>query len=224
MNQWFRTGWVGRYWLALIVYVSGLCVTAVWHVWPLLPRISLWDLQDTAQLVTWVYGVAVVAAWQITLFLPLGVLVSFGFGGRDCQNAVDNQTAARKLGAQSVANGGKTTVDGGEEGPAFPDPKPTTADAKGSVTIVIGAKLDEVQEDEICNQLIDRVDDPNLALAGVPTYRQGITRIEIAPVRDVASYAKRIDFARVVAVDVEQRTITVELNKPASKGAEKSGK
>lgn len=109
MKRWCRGSWRGRYRLALIVYACGLCVSGLLQFWPLLPATSLWDLQETAQLVAWVYRVAVAAAWQMALFLPMGVLVSYSVGRREARKTVDNQTVlrelcVRKLGVQSVPN------------------------------------------------------------------------------------------------------------------------
>ena len=99
--QPFRRSRATRYWLALIIYICLLCVSGVWQVWPLLPETSLWELQHTSQLATWAYRVAVAATWQIALFLPMGVLVSYSLGRRERPTFVENGTTELTAGVRS---------------------------------------------------------------------------------------------------------------------------
>ncbi|MEX2287848.1 MAG: hypothetical protein WD648_12215 [Planctomycetaceae bacterium] len=87
--------------------------------------------------------------------------------------------------------------------------EPASRDA--GVTIAIDAPLDEQAEDTLCNQLNAIADHPDVAVTETPMFARGRTTIRVWPVADVAAYAKRIDFARVIKLDNNSRTIVIEL-------------
>ncbi len=87
--------------------------------------------------------------------------------------------------------------------------EPASRDA--GVTIAIDAPLDEQAEDTLCNQLNAIADHADMAVTETPMFARGRTTIRVWPVADVAAYAKRIDFARVIKLDSNSRTIVIEL-------------
>jgi hypothetical protein len=104
-------------------------------------------------------------------------------------------------------------MGGGEGGPTFPDPAEVADDA---VMIVVVNKLDEDAEDDLVTKLVKKADDPDLGVVDFVGSGKGL-KIEVSEVKDVAAFAKKIDFARVLAVDVKGRTITIDSSQPAAK-------
>ena len=64
-------------------------------------------------------------------------------------------------------------------------------------------------------------DVPERGLAVPRKEDSGELRIAVSPVGDVQAFAERIDFARVVSVDEETRTVVVELR--SEEGAPAAG-
>jgi len=73
----------------------------------------------------------------------------------------------------------------------------------------VKAALNEADGHEVGAKLAPITDDLKLAVVFGPNFREGITEFTVTPVSDVAGFAKRIDFATVLAVDAAQRTVTV---------------
>lgn len=97
-------------------------------------------------------------------------------------------------------------MQGGMDGsPALP--APATGD---EVTVIVKQELDEEKISEIAKQLEAASDNADASLS-LPLVDDGATEITVVPVKDVAAFAKRIEFAKVVEVNAEQRTVTIEL-------------
>jgi hypothetical protein len=94
---------------------------------------------------------------------------------------------------------------GMEGGPALP--APATGD---EVTVIVKQELDEEKISEIAKQLEAASDNADASLS-LPLVDGGATEITVVPVKDVAAFAKRIEFAKVVEVNADQRTVTIEL-------------
>lgn len=87
-----------------------------------------------------------------------------------------------------------------------PDPLPPGGD---SVVVIFDRELDAAEEEALQLNFSPLTDDGQ-GLA-IPHIEKGTTRYDIAPVRDVAAFARRIDFAEVIAIDPAARTIRVRL-------------
>jgi hypothetical protein len=119
-------------------------------------------------------------------------------------HAVVNETVAPGLGLLMLQQGMVSRDTAARSG----DP------SNESVVVQFTSKLDQASEDALIDKLLDRVDQPDLGLAPPPVATETGTRLEVSPVQDVAAFAKRIDFGKVIDVNVETRTITVELSEP----------
>jgi hypothetical protein len=98
-------------------------------------------------------------------------------------------------------------------GPSFPSPGTIPDDA---VMIEVVNEIAQEDEEALQTALEKKADDVDVSLAIAIRAGKSL-KIEVSPVEDVAAFAKKIDFGKVLKVDVEKRTITIDTSKPASK-------
>jgi len=80
------------------------------------------------------------------------------------------------------------------------------------VKISVVGKLDDKTKDSISDALFDSVDNPdNASLTTFNSPDGKGAEFEVGPVKDVEAFSKKIEFGKVTKVDVEKRTITVEV-------------
>lgn len=77
------------------------------------------------------------------------------------------------------------------------------------VTVVLIGEITPAAEEQLVQQLMSAVDNPDLALAFPGTSDDGLATIAVSPVGNVEVFARRIRFATVRAVDSEQGIITI---------------
>lgn len=111
----------------------------------------------------------------------------------------------------AMAFGGASETS--KDGPSFPDKGGVADDA---VMIVVVNKLDQDAEDDLLANLEKKSDDPDVGFADFLSVGK-ILKLEVSPVKDVAAFAKKIDFAKVLEIDVKGRTITIDTSQPAAK-------
>ena len=85
-------------------------------------------------------------------------------------------------------------------------PPETSSDGRTAVSVVVHGALNPAAQEELQLKLSEAGD----AIVGVPRVEDGSVRFDVTPVRDVAEYAGRLDFLRVLRIDRRTRTITAE--------------
>lgn len=80
------------------------------------------------------------------------------------------------------------------------------ASGSGRAVVIVRGTLGPATLDELQLRLSEAGD----AVVGVPRAEEDGVRFEVAPVRDVTEYARKLDFLRVLHVDPARRTITAE--------------
>ncbi len=108
---------------------------------------------------------------------------------------------------------GDEAVAGSDEGPVVPrtGPTPKLSDIEASVLVIVDAPLDEIDLERTTAALMAIVDSGDLAIVEPPVVGENETQIRVFPVDDAALYARRIDFAEVLALDATARTISIRL-------------
>jgi len=80
-----------------------------------------------------------------------------------------------------------------------------------SVTVIVNKKLDDEAVDVLIGKLAQITDDADNALAIPQSRSDESTSIGVAPVLNLQEFAKRIKFAKVIAVDKAKATVVIEL-------------
>ncbi len=107
-----------------------------------------------------------------------------------------------QMGGQPMMGG-----PGSPGGPSLGDS--TAADPATVVEVVIAKKLSNAEQDPIIDELMKVAD----GLTILPVVEGETTIIRVSPIKDVATFAKKIKFGKTTKVDPKTRSITVELNK-----------
>lgn len=79
-----------------------------------------------------------------------------------------------------------------------------------SVTVRIEQALNAQSQDEIASRLKPLTDAPSESISISQSFGSETT-VEVSPVKDVGAFARSIEFAEVVSVDGERRTVTIRL-------------
>jgi len=83
--------------------------------------------------------------------------------------------------------------------------------ANDSVTVIVKGSLGSSRGRELMTELAARTDDARLSVVSGPNGTDGEWSFSLMPVTDVDAFAARCTFGRVVHVDAEARTVTLEL-------------
>ncbi|MCC7419271.1 MAG: hypothetical protein IT428_03210 [Planctomycetaceae bacterium] len=105
--------------------------------------------------------------------------------------------------------GGVVTADG-QDAPPARKPAPTVTT---SAFVVVQGPLDADARDAWEKRLSAASDAPDYSIC-IPATQGNATRFEVNPVGDVAAFAKRLAEVKIVSVDEQSRTVTVEPGKP----------
>jgi len=98
--------------------------------------------------------------------------------------------------------------------PAFGPEKKSAVPAEhanDSVTVIVRGSLGPARGQELMTELASRSDDARLSVVSGPNGTEGEWSFTLMPVIDVEAFAARCTFSRVVHVDAEGRTVTLEL-------------
>ncbi|MDA0834290.1 MAG: hypothetical protein O2955_12955 [Planctomycetota bacterium] len=89
------------------------------------------------------------------------------------------------------------------------------------VTVMVRGKVDDDTAAMIEEALTAAADDPDAAKDSVSTLKvEDLLSIDVAPVTDIQAFADKIEFGKVIDVDVEAKIITVEVGEESESESE----
>ena len=67
-------------WSILALYAAAVYCAAALGYWTQVPSISIWDVQDSKQLLQWLFAVTTAVGIAIATFIPVGLLTVYMVG------------------------------------------------------------------------------------------------------------------------------------------------